>query len=240
MRSNKVINSFNCEFYLANNKKPIKTEVCSFSDWEIKQFGSLYGETLLLSLDQHYHLYKNKTNTIIHNTYVGQPVGNFNVLDFKKKAPLVSGSIGEALSILGLAACCQIPMYRIPFHRFHSSSKCPDYRIQVVAELFKTLWNLSDQDINTFPSDIPMEVKSHLNTDSKFPIGALEQVISYWKGCMNHYPQGVGYAIICRVNFKSNMIRYFLFIPKAGVNRSSLIKARKKTHYFKPERYFRV
>ncbi|GIO56912.1 hypothetical protein J21TS7_52300 [Paenibacillus cineris] len=74
----------------------------------------------------------------------------------------------------------------------------------------------------------------------KYPITALHQLKSYWNECAADYPKGIGYGIIARVNLKTNVIRYFLFVPKGGVANSAILKARFKTFYEKPGRYFEI
>lgn len=234
---------FLCEFYLASETNLKNALSCSFSDWEIGQFGALYGENLLLSLARHYQLYTNPVSSgfdIIHNTYTGNSVGRFDLLSLKKKAPLVSGNIGEAIAMPALTACCNVPINAMPFQRFHASVKCPDYRFATEPTLLSTLWNIPLSKFSNFPEDLPMEVKSHLGNDQKYPIGALQQLKSYWKECVISYPQGVGFGVISRVNLKSRTIRYFLFIPKNGVHNLAISRARINTHYTNPSRYFEV
>jgi hypothetical protein len=235
--------TFTCEFYLASDSNLKNTLTCNFSDWEIGQFGALYSENLLLSLGRHFTLYTSGSSSgldIIRNSYNGRPVGRFDMLGLKRKAPLVSGNIGEALAMPALTACCKVPIYRIPFQRFHASAKCPDYRFETVPHLLSILWKMPLSTFSSFPDDLPMEVKSHLGNTPKYPIAALHQLKSYWKECAAHYHQGVGFGVISRVNLRSSTIRYFLFIPKGGVPNPTIINARYKTFYNNPGRYFEV
>ncbi len=235
--------TFTCEFYLASDSNLRNTLTCHFSDWEIGQFGTLYSENLLLSLGRHFTLYTTGATggfEIIRNTYIGRPVGRFDMLGLKRKAPLVSGNIGEALAMPALTACCKVPIYRMPFQRFRSSAKCPDYRFQTVPRLLSFLWKLPRSTFSSFPDDLPMEVKSHLGNSQKYPITALHQLKSYWNECAANYPKGIGFGIISRVNLKTNVIRYFLFIPKGGVANPTILNARYKSFYDKPGRYFEV
>ncbi|MGW7162643.1 hypothetical protein [Paenibacillus taichungensis] len=234
---------FTCEFYLASDTNLRNILTCEFSDWEIDQFGTLYGENMLLSLGRHFSLYTNGSSSgfeIIRNTYTGRPVGSFTMLGLKKKAPLVSGNIGEAIAMPALTACCNVPINQIPFQRFKSTNKCPDYRFETVPYLLSSLWNLPISMFAFFPSSLPMEVKTHLGNSKKFPITALHQLKSYWKECLNFYTDGVGFGVISRVNLKSKLIRYFLFIPKGGKANPAILKGKYNTFYNKPGRYFEI
>lgn len=237
------MNTFTCKFYFSSEAQEKNTLQCTFSDWEIGQFGALYSENLLLSLSRHYNLYT-KPNLngfeIIHNIYPGQAVGRFNVLDLKKKAPLVSGNIGEAIAMPALTACSGLPLNLMPFQRFRATVKCPDYRFSTVPRILSKLWNVPINTFSNFPVDLPMEVKTHLGTDKKFPIGALNQLKSYWRECSTHFGQGVGYGVVARVNLRSRLIRYFLFMPKNGVLTPALLRARISTYYNNPSRYFEI
>ncbi|PIH61103.1 hypothetical protein [Paenibacillus sp. LK1] len=235
--------TFTCEFYLASDSNLRNTFKCKFSDWEIGQFGALYSENMLLSLGRHFNLYTNGSNNgfeVIRNTYTGKPVGRFNMLGLKKKAPLVSGNIGEAIAMPALTACCKVPIYNMPFQRFKSTTKCPDYRFETVPHLLSLLWDLPRSTFSSFPSSLPMEVKTHLGDSQKYPITALHQLKSYWHECADHYHEGIGFGVISRVNLKSNLLKYFLFIPKGGVANPAILNAKYKTFYNKPGRYFEV
>lgn len=189
------------------------------------------------------------------------PLASFVALPAKKKAAAVTGHIGEALAVNGLYAVTGQPYSAMPFLRLIPKGKyrAPDVLFQTNRSLLAQLWNLSPSAENALPDFIPMEVKSIATArKSAYPWDAIGQLQSYWQKCMSPIPSPgggptgtgtplpasgttssmaawVGYGLIARPSLTDGVIRYYLFIPKAGTNPLSVTP---KTIYQKAGTYF--
>lgn len=216
----------NLKFYLASdNENAVKTEKYQFALDELEMFNQLYAERLLYNLDVHFEMYENGQSDDWNLGSNFSLLGNktIKVMNRKHKLSAVSGNAGESLIIPSLNSMLN---YSLNYCRISSNKKCPDFRIVVNSELLN-LWghNVSLSCVQ-MPGDLPLEVKSHWKSDKKIPMGALEQLVSYWTIMLKEgFCEYVGSGIIARVNFKQDKrsIRCFLYHPKGRTSKNKLI-----------------
>lgn len=141
-----MISEFISEFYLASNPDvPINRHKFFLSTHHIGNLGDLYSGSLIRHLGQHFQLYSdpngNSKSWHIHKTNFGIKTGRIKMQDRKQRSQVVTGNIGEAIVIPGIASALGVSMNKVNFHRIIAHNiKCPDYRISLSTSDLATLW----------------------------------------------------------------------------------------------------
>lgn len=204
-----------CSFLIPNENPEIRLKKeLNISTTQIGIFGNLYSESLILSTGRHYELYCRPKQSSIWSSRrtMHTTIGSYSFLLNKVKSPAVSGSIGEAIIIPSLVSCMGIAGNEFGFQRLKSRSKTPDFLIQTMPQ-FETLWNLAPGSVMSFPKELPLEVKTKINSDKGYPKTAYTQLKTFWDECKSDSPIRDGFGIIARVNIYTShiAIRFYLY-----------------------------
>lgn|GEM_PF-6616823 len=230
-----------CSFFRAsqpNTAINLHPHIYKVTKSEIGIYGDLYTGNLIRSLGIHYDDYVNANGAPvwrINNRSLSPAVGRIKLQSEKHKSQAVTGNIGEAVVMPALESA--MGSGDLLFHRMKAHQiKCPDFRFCCNWPSIDALWGTSLSSLGTLPSDMPLEVKTHLNKDQGYLLEALEQLVKYWIECDRAgLLNAVGYGIIARIDLdvtrnpgsNRHFIRYFLFARKANFTLKKLERVMK-------------
>jgi len=212
---------FDCSFLLTDgNRYTMRQEkTCAVSLWQISAYGMIYGESLVVSAGHHYEAYAGARRRPLWSMRIGArgaAVAQYNERRQKVASPAVTGHVGEAMALPALEAALPAEA-GAAFVRLRRRSRGsgPDYLVSAP----KGLWRLFGVDAPHLPEILPVEVRSRIGVDQKYPKSAESPLKAYWRDCLRAgLADRMRYGVVARVNLspeggQGSRIRFYLFVP---------------------------
>ncbi|TKH01450.1 hypothetical protein FC682_23080 [Peribacillus simplex] len=215
---------FDITFRIGKDNSTKDVQKINITDKTINMFGSLYGESQILDLGNHFNLYhlkgKKKWRLRGGSTPLSPHIPSGILLNLEKKpGTSVSGNFGEVLTILILKKLF-LPK-KLTICHLKSKKKCPDLMLD--SSVFDTYYSSSKTLKYSLPSLPDILLGECKNTN--FP-EALTQLATIWyeMGDPSVYKNPLfGFGVISNLYYKTNppKIRFSIISP---VNRTALYK----------------
>jgi hypothetical protein len=135
----------------------------------------------------------------------------------RNRAADITGNIGEVIAGCIAHRVCGVQSSAIA-HLRGPQKRTPDYLLAGNPDLNAYMSGISGIPATRLPVYWPMESKARLKSTSRsVSEEALRQLVSYWIGIKDDYPEGVGYGMIVSTELEPARITMSLLLPRNGV-----------------------